>query len=119
MKKIGIFCCLLFIIQSCITQENLYGNYQYRGTRYGFNEEYKLSVKKDSFNIFYKTQDASPSCTGRWRISKDTLYLKCNEETNLSYMLSNGYMNQRDFVLEIMGNKKLNLFKEKVILVKE
>ncbi|WP_345207041.1 hypothetical protein [Chryseobacterium ginsengisoli] len=118
MRKLGIF-CLFFVICSCMTKKNLYGNYQYKGVSNGFPKEYNLLIKKDSFHISYKSQDASPKCIGKWEILQDTLHLKCSKENVVTKMLSNGYMNQRDYKLKIIGNKKLMMFKENIILNKK
>ena len=119
MKKLGIFYCLCLIMSSCVTKKYIYGNYQYKGVSNGFPKEYNLSIKKDSFNISYKSQDASPSCVGKWEVFQDTLFLKCSKEKLITNMLSNGYMNQRSYKLKIIRNKKLMILKENIILNKK
>jgi len=119
MKKLGIFCCIFFLICSCIAKKNLYGNFQYRGVSNGFPKEYDLLLKKDSFSLSYKSQDAAPSCVGKWKIFQDTLYLRCNKENIVTNMLSNGYMNQRNYKLKIIGSKKLMIMKENIVLSKK
>jgi hypothetical protein len=103
---------------SCTTKKNIYGNYQYKGFSYGFYEKYDLEIKKDSFSLSYKSQDASPKCVGKWILLKDTLYLKCNTENSAINMISNGYMNKRDYQLKINNNKELLMLKENIILKK-
>ncbi|MBT2620305.1 hypothetical protein [Chryseobacterium sp. ISL-6] len=119
MKKLKIYYCLLFIISSCIAKKDVYGNYQYKGVSYGFSKEYNLLIKKDSFSMSYKSQDASPKCIGKWNIFQDTLYLRCNKEKLVTNMLSRGYMNQRDYKLKIIGSKRLKMLKENIILSKK
>lgn len=119
MRRLIIFCCSVFLMGSCITKKNIYGNYNFKGVSNGFTKEYNLSIKKDSFKISYKSQDASPRCIGRWEVIKDTLYLKCNKEDLAVNLLSNGYMNKRDYKLKIINNKKLLILKENITLNKK
>jgi len=118
MKRLRILYCLLFAMCSCIAKKNIYGNYQYKGTSNGFHKEYILLIKKGGFSMSYKSQDASPGCEGQWNVVKDTLFLQCDKENVVSSMISTGYMNQRDYKLKIIDNKKLILFKENIILEK-
>lgn len=119
MKKLGIFCCQLFIMFSCATKKNICGDYQYKGILNGFQREYNLLIKEDGFTMSYKSQDAFPKCTGKWRISKDTLYLKCNAVDLTTDMLSNGYMNQRDYKIKVIKRDRLMIIGEDIILIKK
>ncbi|MDR6489147.1 hypothetical protein J2799_003686 [Chryseobacterium vietnamense] len=118
MRKLGIF-CLSFVICSCTTKKNIYGNYQYKGVSNGFPKEYNLSIRKDSFDISYKSQDAKPNCVGSWEIFQDTLYLRCNKENIVTNILSNGYMNKRNYKLKIIGDQKFKIIEENIILIKK
>ncbi len=119
MKKLGMFYCLFFMICSCITNKKIYGNYQYKGVSNGFSKEYSLSIKKDSFDISHKSQDAYTNCAGKWKVFQDTLYLRCNEENVVTNMLSSGYMNKRDYKLKIISNQKLMMIEENMVLNKK
>lgn len=120
MKKlIVIFIGIFFVACSCINKKNIYGNYQYKGGSNGFLKEYNLLIKKDSFSMLYKSQDASPNCFGKWEIIQDTLYLKCNKENKVAHMLSNGYMNIREYRLKMIGNQKLMIIEENIVLSKK
>lgn len=119
MKKLKMFCCLLFVIYSCSTKKNIYGEYRYKGISNGFPKEFNLLIREDSFSMSYKSQDASPKCVGKWRISKDTLYLECDTVDSTTDMLSNGYMNQRDYKIKIIKKNKLKIIGEDIILIKK
>lgn len=119
MRKLGIFYCLFFIVYSCTTKKNIYGNYQYKGVSNEFPKEYNLSIRKDSFDMSYKSQDAYPSCIGKWVVFQDTLYLRCNKENIVTNILSNGYMNKREYKLKMIGNHKLMMLEENIVLSKK
>lgn len=119
MRKLGMFYCLFFIVCSCTTKKNISGSYQYKGVSNGFAKEYNLSIRKDSFDMSYKSQDASPNCVGEWEIFQDTLYLRCNKENVVTNMLSNGYMNKRDYKLKVIDNQKLMMIEENIVLSKK
>lgn len=115
-KNYLIFILTMYILGlSCsatkgIDQDNIVG--KYIGSSSGLDSKtynhYILELKKD--NIFYfeqKIQEANPSCNGKWNLLNDTLLLKCSDIESLSTKLSNGYMNQRDYYLKVVGKNKI------------
>lgn len=94
------------------------GNYHYETTGV-FRENYFLNLQKDSFTIKFTPLDASPLCTGSWILRGDTISLKCYEEKVITNMLSNGYMNNREYQIKIINKDSLKLIHENVILKRE
>lgn len=72
--------------------------------------QYFLELKTDNvFKLKIQGHDYRPECIGVWEHKGDTLFLKCNEEKDISIMLSSGYMNQREFKVTIKNRNKLKL----------
>jgi replicative DNA helicase len=118
MKKFILYLLLCFIFYSCSTRNRLIGDYYYEKSNV-ISESYYLKLKKDSFIIKYVTLDSYPRCSGMWKLKKDTLYLKCNEEKEITQMLSKGYMNDRDYELKIVTKDSLKLLKRNIILKRQ
>jgi len=111
MKSLLIF-ILAFIAIPCKAQspnqESLCGTFYNKSKNLEFNYEYRLQLNANgSFILNEKLTDANPQCTGNWkRINQDTIFLKCSA-VPVTEMLSNGYMNKREYKLEIVGNNKI------------
>ncbi len=109
---------ILFFFTGCRTlpmDNNFYGEYYNKGKDY----EYRLILQQDpnTFKLELKYQDTNPKCIGRWKLEGEKIiHLQCEEVSELSKILSNGYMNERDYKLEIISNKKLKF--KKVVLTK-
>lgn len=116
MKKIVI---ILISVMSCvfiscntlkIEQNNIMSTFYKKGSKNGFNYEYTLKLNKDnSFFLSHKVHGANPQCKGQWKQSEDTIFLTCNEENEVSIMLSNGYMNEREYTLKVISNNKIKI----------
>lgn len=107
---------LCLALASCTTRNTMIGNYYYFETKSVFPVNIYLKLEKDSFTINYRAQDASPQCTGNWRLRRDTINLKCYEEKIIAKMLSKGYMNKREYQIKIINKDSLKLINENVIL---
>ena len=117
MKNKVYFVALCVFVLSCSTTKNM--NYdsmigKFYGKHPGFSKgtytQYNLELKQDStFYFQIKGHDYSPECKGLWSLSNDTLLLKCNEEKDVSVLLSSGYMNQREFRIRVLNKDKLEL----------
>lgn len=117
MKNKVYFVALCVFVLSCSTTKNM--NYdsmigKFHGKHPGFSKgtytQYNLELKQDStFYFQIKGHDYSPECKGLWSLSNDTLLLKCNEEKDVSVLLSSGYMNQREFRIRVLNKDKLEL----------
>ncbi len=118
--KICIFLSLLVgVTFSCSTSKTI-SNSDFTGSFYGTSAghipntsvQYFLELNTDiTFNLKINGHDYLPQCTGQWERKGDTIFLKCNEEKDIGIMLSNGYMNQREFMVEIKNKNKLKLDK--------
>lgn len=102
----------MFISCSTLKTEpnNIVGTFYKQGSKNGFNYEYTLKLYKDnSFFLGHKVHGANPQCKGQWEQSNDTLFLKCNEENEVSIMLSSSYMNERKYALKIVNRNKIKI----------
>jgi len=106
MKKILIISFIVLI--SCNTSKNITtGTYQKKGV--DFFHYLKLDNRDSTFVLTKKYFVVNSSCTGKWRKKDDTIFLKCNEEKEITAVLSGGYMNQREFKVVIKNRNKLKL----------
>lgn len=98
------------------TDNRLSGEYHDKGKDY----EYNLTLRADnSFELQLNYQDARPRCEGNWKIiGNKTINLQCEEVSDVTETLSNGYMNEREHDLEIVSVKKLK-FKGVTLIKKE
>ena len=120
--KIRVLVLLLVFCVGCTTykdvnNKNLEGNFfgSSKGKIEGSNTQYNLELKKDNkFNLNIKGHDFNPECTGVWERKNDTLILKCSDIESIADKLSNGYMNQRKFLIRITNKNRLLL--DKVVL---
>ncbi len=84
---------------------DLLGEYFGKGKDY----EYVLMLRPD--NTFYlrmKYQDANPQCEGVWqKKGSHTINLECEEVSNIAEVLSNAYLNERTYNLEVISDRKL------------
>lgn len=110
-----IFGLLLFSCKSSyINQSSFVGKYSATEPGFGKNvrDYYILVLQEDNtFNFEQKIHDANPKCNGRWYIKTDSLILICDTSTRLDELLSNAYMNKREYSLKILSTKKLKLDK--------
>lgn len=115
------FLLLYFVIlcAGCTTYKNisdtdLIGSFSglSKGKIQGSNTHYDLELKKgNDFFLSIKGHDFSPKCNGTWELRNDTLFLKCDNTETITQKLSNGYMNQREFILKVQNKNKLLLGK--------
>lgn len=114
--KILILVLLIFCI-GCSTYKNvsdddLIGSFYglSKGQIQGSNTQYDLELKEDSvFILSIKGHDFNPRCDGVWKHTADILILECSDNESIAEKLSNGYMNQREFVIKIKNRNKLKL----------
>jgi len=106
MKRILILSFIALI--SCNTSKNItMGTYQKKGV--DFFHSLKLNSTDSAFILTKKYFEVNSSCTGKWRQKGDTIFLQCNEEKEISAVLSGGYMNQREYKVIIKNRDKLKL----------
>ena len=119
MKK--LFVILLLIISSCgppkALMPDLSGTYigKSKGLMSGVSQ-YILILNSDRTFIYEERLfEANPKCSGKWR-TKDFPFviLECDEEESIANILSNGYMNKRQFKIEILS-RNLILYGEILI----
>ena len=106
MKKSLLLLLLLCIFVSCKTQKiDLSGTYSHVNRIIG----YTIIIKNDStFSFSINVQDGVPKCEGVWRMTDyNHIELKCEEVSDISEMLTNGYMSEREHVIEIIGKNKI------------
>ena len=108
MKIVTQIFCISFLFICCKTLQtdnNLLGEYFSKGKDY----EYILMLQGDySFELQLKYQDASPKCTGSWKLVGDKLIsLQCKEFSDITETLTNGYMSEREHNLEIINSNRL------------
>lgn len=103
--KISYIVIFLISCKTLHTNDSIQGEYYSKGKDY----EYNLILQTDNhFVLHIKYQDANPKCEGNWKLNGDkTIYLKCVATNDVSEMLSNGYMNEREHNIEIISKRKL------------
>ena len=94
--------------QKAIRCNEISGSYYTNVEKSGFTTLYTLVLNEDSTFIFsIKTQDGNPKCHGNWEITDNQfLILKC-EEADMFEALTNGYMSQREHIIQIINKNKL------------
>ncbi len=116
--KVNILMALLFgFISSCsISREfvssDLIGSFYgvSNGSMPNTSIQYSLELKTDNvFKLKIQGHDYRPECIGVWEHKGDTIFLKCDKEKDIAIMLSNSYMNQREFKGFIKNRNKLKL----------
>lgn len=116
--RVNILLALLsgFIFSCSVSKEFVSGDLI--GNFYGMSNgsipnttiQYSLELRADNvFKLKIRGHDYQPECIGVWEHKGDTIFLKCNEEKDIATMLSNGYMNQREFKVTIKNRNKLKL----------
>jgi hypothetical protein len=76
---------------------------------------YFLDLKSNNtFNFRVKGHDYAPECFGMWQLKGDSLILICDNESDISILLSSGYMNQRKFKFKVKSKRKLTI--DRVVL---
>lgn len=106
----SVFCIAVSCSVLKTERNDITGAFYKKGSKNGFNFEYTLKLNRDStFLLSHKVHGANPQCEGVWKQSNDTLFLSCNEEKDITLMLSNGYMKKREYMLKIVNRDKLRL----------
>ncbi|WP_045114775.1 hypothetical protein [Microscilla marina] len=116
MKNLIVLLIYIFI-SSCVatrtTLDDLPGEFfgQTKKSKKYLMVIYHLIIKQDgSFIWTQKMPGATPTCEGKWEVvNNKILYLKCNEERDLTTILSSGFMNRRSLNVEILSNSKLKI----------
>jgi len=112
MKRFIFIILTPWLLFSCKTVNvepvDITGKFYAKVSKNDFINEYMLELNKNnSFSFMYRVHGASPKCEGQWSLLENKLLLNCDEIKNTYEMLSSGYMNQRDFLLEIIDNSTL------------
>jgi hypothetical protein len=106
MKKMIILFFIALI--SCDTSKNITtGTYQKK--RADFLYTLKLNNADSTFILTKKYFEVNSFCSGKWRQKDDSIFLKCNEEKEISAVLLGGYMNEREFKIKIRNKNNLKL----------
>ncbi len=106
IKKMMIVSFITLI--SCNTSKNItIGTYQKKGV--DFFHSLELNNTDSTFVLTKRYFEVNSSCTGKWRQKDDTIFLKCNEEKEISMVLSGGYMNKHEYEVIIKNRNKLKL----------
>lgn len=113
--KIICFIAITLFIYSCKTQKLVeYKSMEIEGTFFGVREtmgfkyQYILELNQDG-SFFFKiiVQDAMPQCQGKWRFENNKFIILDCHEASVWETLTNGYMNSRDYKVEILNKNKL------------
>jgi len=109
----------IILLQLCCKGTNMMHIYQGEYLSHGDGYAYSLTLKKDSLFTFKKTYfEVNSACQGKWfPLSKDTLVLECDEETNVLAPLEMDYMSERVLKFIILSKKSLRI--EKTILTRQ
>lgn len=119
MKNI-IYISIVFLLYSCsalkIQQSDIIGEFYKREvSKNTLSVSYNLLLKSDSiFTLSMKMQDANPKCNGKWTLKDNYIYLKCDETQDVGDVLSSGYMNEREYKLEVLNSNKIK-FKNSIL----
>lgn len=123
MKKIR-YILIVLIFYSCsavkIEPSFVVGKYYKRQmSKNTFSINYNLILKSDNtFSLSMNMQDANPKCNGKWELRENKyIYLKCDETNDIGVILSSGYMNEKEYKLEIINRNKIKF--KNVILKKQ
>lgn len=114
MIRKSLLLVLIASISSCVSiklkQNDMVGKYYKRHTKKNtISISYTLVLNSDeSFTLTINTQDANPSCDGYWELVNDEILLECEEES-ASKMLSNSYLNERNYKLIVINKSKIRL----------
>ena len=113
MKATIYLSVMLMSLLSCkaqqIEQSEIYGRFYKLQKGKDFNIAYTLELKSDStFFLHLNTAGGNPQCEGKWKIADNNfIFLKCNEITDVTETLTNGYMSQREHNLNIISKNKI------------
>lgn len=110
MKRPILTYLICILLLSCNATKNIRieGVYEKQGKDF----LYTLTLNPDgTFLLSKKYFEVNASCNGDWSKKDDTIILKCAEAESLSEKLSGGYMNQREFRIEIQNENRLKFGK--------
>lgn len=112
--KLSLFVFLYLF--SCKTAQNSRNNFEGIFYKEGKDYKYMLNLRSNHrFSLNIKIQDANPSCNGNWEmVNKNTIILKCDTIKHISELLSNGYLNKREYNIKIISLDKIKF--ENIIL---
>lgn len=106
MKKISIISFVILI--SCNASKSItVGTFQKQGVDFFY--ALKLDNTDSVFVLTKKYFEVNSSCTGKWRQKGNIIFLKCDEEKEVTAVLLGGYMSQREYKVVIKSSNKLKL----------
>lgn len=103
--------CFIFIWSSFIVngQSLNMGRFCRKEKTAGITVFYELILRSDSsFSFSINVPDANPKCEGIWKFDNDEyLLLECEDLFDPSFVLSSGYMSERNHRLKIKSKNRI------------
>ncbi len=98
----------MLLLGICVVScKNLEGGIEGMFVRKTKNYNYSLTINNDStFSLITQSIHARSGCAGKWELIKDTLVLRCNEES-FPAQISSGYMNEREKRIRVINRNKI------------
>lgn len=113
MKYITYISIILISLLSCkvqkVDQVTMCGTFYKLHKGNDFNTSYTLQLNTDNtFLLLLNTAGGKPQCKGKWEIV-DSIYiiLKCDKVSDVTETLTNGYMKQREYKMQIISQNKI------------
>jgi len=112
MKNI-IYLLVLLLFISCgtlrIEQPDMVGKYNRLHKSKNFlTTRYSLTLNLDNtFHLSIKTQDTYGVCIGIWSMQNNYIYLKCEDKEGTIAAITSGYLNKREYKLEIVNKNRI------------
>jgi hypothetical protein len=86
----------------------------------GKGGDYVLELKENGeFLYFFDWGSIKSSCTGKWELKDDTLFLKCDPDPRPMAAIISGYISERNFTMKVLSNNKLKFKKYRLVRQKK
>jgi hypothetical protein len=86
----------------------------------GKGRDYLLELKENGdFLYFSDWGSIKSSCTGKWEIQENILFLKCDPDPDPMAAIVSGYISKRNFTMKVLGKNKLRFKKYRLVRRKE
>lgn len=82
----------------------------------GKGRDYLLELKENGdFFYFSKWGSIKSSCTGKWEMHDNLLFLKCDPDPRPLAVIISGYIYERNFTMKVLGKSKLKFKKYRLV----
>lgn len=86
----------------------------------GKGGDYVLELKENGeFLYFFDWGSIKSSCTGKWEIKENTLFLKCDPDPRPMAAIISGYISERNFTMKVLSKNKLKFKKYRLVRQKK